>query len=283
MNFEYLCHPKLPSIIDFLKSKISSKPQVSIVLGSGLGAFADEVKVEISIDYNDIPNFFRTGIPGHKGRLIFGDIAGKKVMCFAGRVHYYEGYSFSEVTLSVQVAHALGVKTQILSCSVGGLNPKHNAGDFLLINDHINFQGSNPIFEMAINSKENPFHGSPTPFVDICGTYRTDFAPALIETAKETGAFIHQGSLCAVLGPIYETPAEVKMFQTLGADAVCMSTVPEAIMAKYLGMDVVGIALITNAAHLQIDKGPTHHEVLEVSKRSEKAFVLLMKKTIELI
>jgi len=281
--YDFLCNPKLETILDFLKKKISVKPEIAMVLGSGLGALAQKIEEDVSIDYKDIPGFFKTGIPGHHGRLIVGDLGGKKVLCFAGRVHFYEGHDFSEVTLAVQTAYALGTRAMVLTCSVGGINPAYNAGDFLLINDHINFQGSNPIYQMAISSQKNAFSNSRTPFVDMCGTYSTDFFLELLTEAKNVGASLHTGSLCAVLGPIYETPAEVKMFRLFGADAVCMSTVPEAIMAKYLDLQVAGLALVTNAAHLQKEKGPTHKEVLEVSKRSEGAFVKLMEKIVELI
>lgn len=278
-----LSHPQLPQIVQYLHKRIPSPPQVAVVLGSGLGALTQSVQPELVIPYEQIPGFFRTRIPGHLGKLIVGTLAGRCVVMFSGRVHLYEGYSFSEVTLSVQIAHALGARAVALSSSVGSVNPSYEPGDFMLIADHINLQSGNPILEMVSQSQSNPFTESPSPFVDLCGTYRTDVFKPLAGLATEHGSRLHRGVLCAVLGPLYETPAEVRMLQILGADAVCMSTVPEAIMARYLGLEVGGLASITNAAHLQKDKGPSHDEVLAASHKSSGPFVALMEKLIQLL
>lgn len=278
-----LQHPNLPDILDFLGRRIEKPIEMGVVLGSGLGAFTNKIEELHSFDYKEIPGFIRTSIPGHKGRLIYGNLAGKKTLLFAGRIHYYEGYRFSEVTLGVQIVHGLGAKSLALSCSVGGIHPDHKPGDLLLIEDHINLQGTNPILQMIADSKENHFQDALTPFVDMCGAYRSDFFSQLNKCAKKIDATLHKGVLCAVTGPIYETPTEVRFLRSIGADAVCMSTVPETIMARYLGLEVGGIALITNAAHSQVDKGPTHEEVLVVSNRAAPAFAIMLEKMIELM
>ena len=276
-------HPHLSDIVGNLKNRDLPCPEIAVVLGSGLGALADQVDAPVEISYEDIPGFFKTGIPGHHGRLLFGTLEKVPVVLFAGRVHYYEGYAFSDVTLSVQIAKALGTRAVALSCSVGGLNPAYAPGDFMLIADHINWQGSNPLKELIATSKSNFFEQGPSPFLDMCGAYRTDLYPPLLDKAKELGARLHKGVLAAVVGPIYETPAEVRMLQILGADSVCMSTVPEAIMARYLGLEVAGLSMITNAAHAQRETGPSHSEVLAVSREASPAFVELMKSLIRLL
>ena len=276
-------HPDLSDILAFIKKNVDTPIDIGVVLGSGLGSFTEKINEHYSVDYENIPGFIRTGIPGHKGRLIVGELAGKIAVLFAGRVHYYEGYRFSEVTLAVQIIHGLGAKHLALTSSVGGLHPDHKPGDLLLIEDHINLQGTNPILQMIAESKENQFHGTPSPFVDMCAAYRSDFFSQLKQAASSMGTTLHKGVLCAVTGPIYETPAEVRFLRSIGADAVCMSTIPETIMARYLGLKVCGVSLITNAAHAQVDKGPTHEEVLAVSTRTAPAFAATLEKMIELM
>jgi purine-nucleoside phosphorylase len=243
---------------------------------------ADSVEKEVELPYSDIPGFVRTGIPGHAGRCIYGRLGGKKVLLFSGRVHYYEGFSFSEVTLQVQTAKGLGAGAVALSCSVGGLNPSFKPGDFLFVRDHINFQGANPLYEMAGACGDSPFGSEPSPFVNLYGAYRGDFFDELAVEADKQKVNLHQGVLCAVLGPVYETPAEAKMLRLLGADAVCMSTIPEAIMARYLGLEVAALSLITNVHSDRMEDGPKHDEVIDVSSAGKKPFIALMKKLVSL-
>lgn len=275
-------HPGLLQITQFIKNKFDRPIDLGIVLGSGLGALADQVTNPVILPYLEIPGFFKTRIPGHIGRMVLGELEGKTVALFSGRVHLYEGYSYAEVTLTAQIAWGLGAKGLLLSSAVGGLNKAYSSGDLMLIEDHINFQSGNPILEFVTGAKQNPFEDNYTPFVDMCGAYRIDMADELTALAAKNDFKLHRGILCAVPGPIYETPAEVRMLQKLGADAVCMSTVPEAIMCRYLGIDVVGLTMITNAAHAQSSKGPTHQEVLAASHKGAHAFIACMKKIVEL-
>jgi purine-nucleoside phosphorylase len=272
-----MLHPNFDRITTFLKSKIPFTPDIGIVLGSGLGAVAGAVTSEFEIPYDQIPGFVTTQIPGHAGRLIVGHLDDKPVILFSGRIHYYEGYDFSDVTLLVQTVYGLGAKAVALSCAVGGINPTYRPGDFMLAADHINLQGTNPLFELLRKKPTGAFSGAPSPFVDMTNAYRTDAYESLVEKASALSVNVHKGVLCAVTGPVYETLAEVKMMQTFGADAVCMSTVPETIVARYLGLDVCALCLITNTAHLPADQTTTHAQVLETSAKRGPAFVELMK------
>ena len=278
-----LTHPSIPGILDFINQHKYDPPEIGVVLGSGLGALAAEVKPQVSIKYTDIPGYLKTQIPGHSGQLIIGELVGKQVALFSGRSHFYEGLKFDEVTFPVQISHALGATNMLLSTSVGGVNKHFQAGDFMMISDHINLSGRNPIQELIKRTDDNPFLDSYSPFVDMCNTYRIDLYPEVLTEAKKIQATLHKGVLAIMLGPIYETPAEVRMLQMLGADVVSMSTVPEATMAKYLKMKTIGMAMVTNAAHAQITSGPTHKEVLAISTENAPKFVHLMKKVIELI
>ena len=279
----HLGQEELSPAIDFVKSWIKAPPEFGLVLGSGLGALAQEVDAEAEISYSDIPGFIRSRIPGHAGKLIAGKFNGKRVLVFSGRVHLYEGHSYLDVTLPVRLLKGLGARAVILTTSVGGINPVQSAGDFMLVSDHINFQKGNPLLELLAQTESPSYEGEQSPFLDQCSTYRTDVFKPLRKHAQSIGARLHKGVLAAVMGPVYETPAEVRMFQILGADAVCMSTVPEAIMARYLGLEVVALAQITNAAHAQLEKGPTHAEVLATSEKSRPAFISLMKHLIGLL
>jgi purine-nucleoside phosphorylase len=278
----HLVHPDCPSIVRFLKEKIPFTPEVGVVLGSGLGALADKVESPITIPFDEIPKFFRAQIPGHSGKLIAGTLGGRKVILFAGRVHRYEGHSYARVTLAVQVLAGLGAKAVVLSCSVGGLNPDFGVGDLMLVTDHINLQPGNPMYELVVDAQTNPFAKGPSPFVSMFNAWRADLYDALVPVAEKVGIPFHKGELVAMLGPIYETPAEARMLRNMGSDAVCMSTVPEAIVARYLGLDVAGLAQITNVYRDGVG-GTTHLEVLEAGKKSAPAFAALMTEIVRKI
>lgn len=224
---------------------------LAVILGSGWGSLADQAESAVYVDYREIPGFSHVRIEGHAGRLVAGRFQGWKVLFFQGRYHLYQGFDARQVALPVRLAAALGCRRLLLTNAVGGINPTFRVGDFMYLEDHLNLLGDNPL-------RGEPLH----PFVDLCGLYRQDLYPALREQMGEKDITLHRGVLAAMPGPSYETPAEIRMLQRFGADAVSMSTVPEAIMGRYLGMEVIGLSLIANLA-AGLSPGPlSHDEVL---------------------
>lgn len=263
--------------IDYIQQYTDDfKPEIGIVLGSGLGNLADEY-CEYSIPYFNIPGFIKSSISGHKGNLVFANIAGKNIVMMQGRNHYYEGYSMAEITFPIKVMKALGVKTVIITNAAGAINKTFNIGDFMVITDHINFMGSNPL----IGPNDEKFGPR---FPDMSEIYKKD----LIKLADKAGRFLNlrikHGVYFATSGPSYETPAEVKMARIIGADVAGMSTVPEAIVANYCGMNVLGISCVTNYASGVSTKKLEHAEVIETAanvNRDFKNLVLLIIKNME--
>jgi purine-nucleoside phosphorylase len=246
--------PALAESLAFILKWIGTfRPTHAIITGSGLGGIATAMTDTITIPYTDIPHLLRSTAPGHAGQLILGTLAGKKTALFSGRVHYYEGATMSQVTYPVRIAHALGAGTLILTNAAGGINPQFSPGDLMLITDHINFLGNNPLI------------GAPR-FVDMTDAYSRPLREKLIAAAQTAGIVLRQGVYLATTGPSYETPAEIRAFARLGADAVGMSTVPEVIMARYLNMDVAGISCITNMAAGLTGEKLSHEEVLATGK-----------------
>lgn len=240
------------------------KPEIGIVLGSGLGNLAEEYN-EFAISYSDIPGFVSSTIEGHKGQLVFANVAGKNVVMMQGRLHYYEGYSMRDITYPIKVMKALGVKTVILTNAAGAVNKSFRPGDLMVITDHINFMGSNPL----VGGNDERFGPR---FPDMSEVYNKD----LIKIADNAGKFLRinlkHGVYFASSGPSYETPAEIKMARFAGADAAGMSTVPEAIVANYCGMKVLGISCITNFASGVSTKKLEHAEVIETANKVNKEF-----------
>lgn len=210
---------------------------LAVILGSGLGPLTDEVEGAVSFAYAELPCFPSVAVAGHAGRLVTGTLHGQRVLLFAGRYHLYEGYSAFQVTSPVRLAHLLGCRRLLLTNAAGGINPGYAPGDFMFIADHLNLLGDNPLRGFRDD-----------PFLDLSRLYRTDLHPPLLAFARREGIPLHLGVLAALPGPSYETPAEIRMLHLLGADAVSMSTVPEAIMGKYLGMEVTGLSMIANQA-----------------------------------
>lgn len=245
---------------EFIKSKIDFTPEIGIILGSGLGELGDSVENPIYIDYKDIEGFPVSTAPGHKGRFILGTLAGKKVMCMQGRFHFYEGWSLEKVVLPVRVMKQVGVKNLIVTNAAGGINESFNVGDIMMITDHINFMGCNPLVGKNDNSLG-------VRFPDMTFAYN----PELLETAQKcsekTGVEIKRGVYIACSGPSYETPAEIRAFRILGADAVGMSTVPEVIAANHCGIKVLAFSLICNMAAGILSKRLTEEEVLEAGAK----------------
>ncbi|MGJ3243432.1 MAG: purine-nucleoside phosphorylase [Opitutales bacterium] len=246
------------------------RPDTGLVLGSGLGFFADErIEPVATVPYADLPDFPVSTVSGHAGRFVFGTIGDRKVVCMQGRVHFYEGYSLREITLPVRLMAGLGVKTLFLTNAAGGINPSFQPGTLMVLNDHINLLGGNPLMGPNADSLG-------TRFPDMSAVYD----PALRAGARELGASmdvpVTEGVYLATTGPSYETPAEIRMMQTLGADAVGMSTVPEAIVARHAGMRVCGISCITNLAAGLGDQPLSHDEVQETANRVKHAFADLL-------
>ncbi len=262
--------------INFIKEKTNNfEPEIGIILGSGLGEFADEY-CEHSIPYSDIPNFIKSSVAGHKGRLVFAEIQGKKVVMMQGRNHYYEGHSMQEITFPVKVMKKLGVKTLILTNAAGSVNECFRPGDLMLITDHINFMGANPL----VGSNDDTLGER---FPDMSEIYKKDLIKIAEKCAEKSCLDIQKGVYFASSGPSYETPAEIRMARIIGADAVGMSTVPEAIVANYCGLKVLGISCISNAASGISDVKLSHTEVIETTNKAKsrfKAFILEILKNI---
>ena len=248
------------------------RPDIGIVLGSGLGELADEF-CRFSINYSDIPNFASSTVQGHKGKLVFAEINGKNVVMMQGRIHYYEGHPLNIITYPIKVLAKLGIKTLILTNAAGAVNPNFKPADLMLITDHINFMGSNPL----IGKNDEQFG---VRFPDMSEIYKKNLQDIAKKCAKNLNINLKEGVYLATTGPSYETPAEIKMFGLCGADAVGMSTVPEATVANYCGLNVLGISCITNHAAGVSDTTLSHSEVIESAELAKNKFKGLIKEII---
>lgn len=254
---------------EFLKNAGVESPKVGLILGSGLGELADETENNIAIPYEDIPQFPVSTVEGHAGQLVYGTLGEKKVLAMQGRFHYYEGYSMKDVTFPVRVMKALGIESLIVTNAAGGVNYDFNPGDLMIITDHINFAGDNPLL--------GPNNSSIGPrFTDMSQAYDADYQEIIRQSAKELNITVQEGVYLGLSGPTYETPAEIRMIRTLGGDAVGMSTVPEVIVARHSGIRVAGISCITNyAAGMQ--ESLDHDEVVKVTQLVKETFKSLIK------
>ncbi len=248
----------------------SATPDVAIVLGSGLGDFAKGLGDAVSLPYGDLPHWPASKIVGHEGRLAIGMVGGKRVAALAGRVHYYEGHDLRTVSFAARVMGRLGVKTMILTNAAGGINVKLTPGMLMIIDDHINLLGSNPL----VGPNEDRFGAR---FPDMSEVYSRRLRALAADVAAEQGVDVGHGVYVAVHGPSYETPAEIRFLRTIGADAVGMSTIPEAIVARHMGVEVLGISCITNAAAGVLPQPLNHDEVMEVARRVRGAFARLLE------
>ena len=253
----------------YLRARVARMPQIGLVLGSGLGDYADTLEEAVKIPYSDIPNFPRPTVSGHSGALVFGRKDGKDVVVMQGRVHYYEGLSARQITLPVRVMAALGVKTVVLTNACGGVNLSFRPGDLMLISDHINFCGANPLIG------ENLEEFGPR-FPDVSDLYTRSLRQAVKKKAAEAGIGLQEGVYLMYSGPNYETPAEIRAFRVLGADTVGMSTVPEALAAGHSGMQVLGISCVTNMAAGVLPQKLSHQEVVETADRVRGTFTKLL-------
>lgn len=259
--------------VDFIQTKYFFQPVVGIVLGSGLGSFASEIDIEYEIPYSDIPHFPVSTVQGHSGKLIFGNLSGKKVVAMAGRFHYYEGYSPQEVVFPIRVFRFLGIQTLLLSNAAGGMNPSFKVGDLMIINDHISLFIINPL--LGINDGDLGVR-----FPDMSEPYKKYLIEEVKSIAHENSIVIREGVYAGVTGPTFETRAEYKMLGMLGGDAVGMSTVQEVIAAVHLGLPVFAMSVITDIGIREEENIITHEEVLQAAKEAEPKLTFLFKQLI---
>jgi purine-nucleoside phosphorylase len=271
---------KLEGIIDgsvaYIKSHTKYSPTIAMILGSGLGAIGDIIGDAEYYPYEEIPGFPQTTVAGHAGRLVIGRLEGKEVVAMQGRFHFYEGHSMEEVTFPIRVMKHLGIKILIVTNAAGAVNKNYTPGDLVLIVDHINFQGTNPLIGKN-------YDGFGPRFPDLSCPYDPELRKIAKEVASALRIKLHEGVYAALTGPNYETPAEVRMMRTLGADAVGMSTVPEVIVANHSGMRVLGISCMTNMAAGVIDVPLNHEEVIAVSNQVRDRFIKFMLGIVEKI
>jgi len=256
-----------------IRSSAKAKPSVAIVLGSGLGAFADELTESTSLAYKEIAGFAQATVEGHAGRLVIGKAGEVPIAAMQGRFHFYEGYSLEDVTFPIRVLKSLGVRTLILTNAAGSLNTEFTPGSLMVISDHINLMGVNPL----IGGNDERFGPR---FPDLTSTYDPDLQNIVIEEATALNIDMRRGVYAALTGPSYETPAEIHMVRTLGADAVGMSTVPEAIVARHMDMRVIGISCITNLAAGVSNRPVDHSQVIATGERVREEFTELLRRVI---
>ncbi|MEI2466558.1 purine-nucleoside phosphorylase [Niallia taxi] len=259
---------------DFIMTKTAYRPTIGLILGSGLGNLADEIENPFIIPYSEIPHFAKSEAVGHANELVIGSLNGKTVLAMKGRFHYYEGFTLDEVTFPVRVMKALGVEELIITNACGAINTSFNPGDLMLITDHLNLVGTNPLI-----GPNNPKLG--TRFPDVSEVYNRNLRTIATEVANDQNTTLQNGVYAWWSGPAYETPAEIRMIRTLGADAVGMSTVPEAIVAVHGQMKVLGISCLTNMACGILDQPLSHDEVIETAAMVREKFIQLVKGIIE--
>ena len=257
----------------FILSKTKLRPKIALVLGSGLGGFADDLTDATRIPYQKIPDFPRSTAIGHAGLLVIGKSEGIAVAAMQGRVHLYEGYSAREVGFAMRVFGRMGMRSAILTNAAGGINPEFKQGALVVIRDHINLQGANPL----TGSNDERFGPR---FPDMTQAYWRSYREIALAEAKRLGIETHEGVYAALPGPSYETPAEIRYLKTIGADLVGMSTVPEVIVARHMGIRVLGISCVTNMAAGILDRPLDHSEVLETGERVRGQFIALLRAVI---
>ena len=250
---------------EYLRARLPARPDLALVLGSGLGGLADRIEAPVYIPYGQIPHFPVSTAPGHAGRFVFGRPSGRMVLCMQGRFHYYEGHDMAAIALPVRVLKALGCRALVLTNAAGGVNWDFSVGAVSLITDHINFMGSNPL------RGENDDAIGPR-FCDMTHVYTPEFQQTARQVAAQQGITLREGVYLGYMGPSFETPAEIRAFRTLGADAVGMSTVPEAIAASHCGLPVLGVSLITNMAAGMAGKRLSGDEVIEIANQRGPVF-----------
>ncbi|MBQ7658977.1 MAG: purine-nucleoside phosphorylase [Butyrivibrio sp.] len=261
------CKEAVRKVTDF-------EPDVALVLGSGLGGFAENIKIETEISYSDIPGFPVSTVPGHAGKFIFGYLGDKKIVCMKGRIHFYEGYNISDVVLPARLMKMLGAKILFLTNAAGGLGEGFGAGDLMLITDHISIFAPNPLIGPNLDELGPRFP-------DMSNVYKKDLQDVIRAVAKENGIDLKEGVYCQCTGPSFESPAEIKMLAKLGVSAVGMSTVNEAIAANHMGMRICGVSCISNLAAGISGEPLSHEEVQEAADKAAPLFTKLVSESIK--
>ncbi|TLG71803.1 purine-nucleoside phosphorylase [Culicoidibacter larvae] len=265
---------KIKEAVAYIESKTDYKPEIGLILGSGLGSLADQVEDAVVLPYGEIPNFPQSNVVGHAGNLVIGKLEGKVVIALQGRMHFYEGESMQTITIPTRIMQLMGVKKLIVTNACGGINiDTLTPGDLMLISDHINLMGTSPLIGENIEELG-------TRFPDMSEPYSKELRAIAREAGSSLGLTLKEGVYAGWMGPAYETPAEIRYIRTIGADAVGMSTVPEVIVANHAQMQVLGISCITNMACGILDQKLGHHEVMEVANRVHKDFVALVRNVI---
>lgn len=260
---------RMKDIVEYIEEKLPEKPEIGLILGSGLGVLADRMEGAVRIPYRDIPHFPVSTVEGHAGELVSGRAAGRPVILMNGRFHLYEGYDAKTVALPVRVMRALGIRTLVVTNAAGGVNTSFEPGDLMLIEDHINLTFQSPLIGMNDDTLGPRFP-------DMTEAYSRRLREIAANTAEELGIKLVKGVYAGLLGPSYETPAEIRMLRTLGADAVGMSTVNEVIAARHLGMEVLGISCISNMAAGILPQPLSHQEVIETGEKVKEKFLNLV-------
>ncbi len=265
---------RINETVNYIKNHTDFKPEIGIILGSGLGSLADGIEVIKSFPYSELPNFPVSTVHGHAGKLVLGLLAGKKVIAMQGRFHYYEGYSFQTITYPIRIMKALGIERLFLSNAAGGMNPAFKVGDLMILDDHINLMPGNPLIgpnDDAIGPR----------FPDMSAPYDQELNKLALAMGNEMGLRIHQGVYAAVTGPTFETRAEYKYIRIIGADAVGMSTVPEVITARHMGLPCFAVSVITDMGGQEEVEQVSHEEVLLVANEAGKKLTELIIKLIK--
>ncbi len=266
-------YARLQETVGAIRKRHAARPQLGLILGSGLGPYADSFEPKTVIPFGELPHFPRSTVMGHSGNLVLGDAEGVPAAALQGRVHFYEGYAMSEVTYPVRVLGCLGIERLVVTNAAGGINIDFRPGDLMLISDHINLMGTNPLIGRNVDDLG-------ARFPDMSEAYDKEMRTTALRVAADAGIPLRQGVYVGLTGPSYETPAEIRMLRALGADAVGMSTVPEAIAANQMGIRVLGISCITNMAAGILPQRLTHQEVMDTTERIKEQFMLLLRKII---
>ncbi len=274
MNFDLNTYREtISETKNFLEDQLLSKPQIGIILGTGLGGLVAEMEIVQEFHYEDIPNFPVSTVDSHAGKLLLGKLGGKTIIAMQGRFHFYEGYSMQEIVFPIRVMYKLGIRTLLISNAGGGMNPQFQSGDIMVIEDHINFLGNNPLIGPNLDE-----YGPRFP--DMSEPYSKKLIKLAEEIALENKVTLRKGVYVAVSGPNLETRAEYRFLRALGADVVGMSTVPENIAAVQMGMDVLAFSVITDECFPDALKAVTVKEILEIAGRAEPKLTLVMKEVI---
>ncbi|MBO8154885.1 MAG: purine-nucleoside phosphorylase [Bacillaceae bacterium] len=265
---------KVQETADFIRQRLQTAPKIGLILGSGLGVLADELQDSAVIPYQKIPHFPQSTVAGHKGQLVSGHLEGQPVLAMQGRFHYYEGYSMKQVTFPVRVMKELGIEILIVTNAAGGINEQFSPGDLMLIEDHINMMGNNPLIG-SNHDEEGPR------FPDMSEAYDRKLIQHARQCAERLGINVQQGVYVGNSGPSYETAAEIRMLNRLGGDAVGMSTVPEVIVANHTGLKVLGISCISNMAAGILDQPLSHDEVIETTEKVREDFLRFVREIVK--